>query len=193
MCNFRFPSLVQTIRIVQVTYTLVLCLPLFQDFWIQTIHHVVTISLLVFSYTCNFVRVGAVILLVHDVSDVILEVKTVIYENIVMWGWKLLLNSLSTHIKTLRSANISCNGVIVKPMCRHCFFPVVLTSRELVKLRSPCNKVDDDNRLATSCSNRANYLSILFIIAFIQLSYCILLKTKSKECLGCLIMRLRTL
>ncbi|CAB4016055.1 ceramide synthase 5, partial [Paramuricea clavata] len=44
-----------------------------KDFWIQTIHHVVTISLLVFSYTCNFVRVGAVILLVHDVSDVILE------------------------------------------------------------------------------------------------------------------------
>ncbi len=50
---------------------------LFQDFWIQTIHHIVTMSLLVFSYTCNFVRIGAVILLVHDVSDVILEVKIV--------------------------------------------------------------------------------------------------------------------
>ncbi|XP_028398544.1 ceramide synthase 5-like [Dendronephthya gigantea] len=44
-----------------------------KDFWIQTIHHVVTISLMLFSYSCNFVRVGAVILLVHDVSDVILE------------------------------------------------------------------------------------------------------------------------
>ncbi|XP_046847199.1 ceramide synthase 6-like [Xenia sp. Carnegie-2017] len=44
-----------------------------KDFWIQTIHHLVTISLLVFSYSCNFVRVGAVILLVHDTTDILLE------------------------------------------------------------------------------------------------------------------------
>ena len=51
---------------------------LFQDFWIQTIHHVVTISLLFFSFSTNFFRVGAVILLIHDVSDVFLEVKIII-------------------------------------------------------------------------------------------------------------------
>lgn len=55
----------------------------FQDFWIQTIHHMVTISLLFFSFSTNLFRVGSVILLIHDVSDVFLEVKIVTrYRNI---------------------------------------------------------------------------------------------------------------
>lgn len=38
------------------------------------IHHIVTILLLGFSYVSSFFRVGAVIVLVHDIADVFLEV-----------------------------------------------------------------------------------------------------------------------
>ena len=35
--------------------------------WLQMfVHHIVTILLLLFSYACNFTRVGAVVLFLHD-------------------------------------------------------------------------------------------------------------------------------
>lgn len=37
------------------------------------IHHVVTSGLLFYSYAVNFTRVGVVIILIHDVSDIFLE------------------------------------------------------------------------------------------------------------------------
>jgi hypothetical protein len=40
------------------------------DFWEMTFHHLVTVGLLTFSWTVNFVRVGTLILITHDVSDV---------------------------------------------------------------------------------------------------------------------------
>ncbi|CDO41071.1 TLC domain-containing protein [Caenorhabditis elegans] len=43
------------------------------DFWQLMVHHVITIFLLSSSWTINFVRVGTLILLSHDVSDVFLE------------------------------------------------------------------------------------------------------------------------
>ena len=41
------------------------------------LHHIVTITLLVFSYICNFVRVGSIILLLHDSADFWLELAKI--------------------------------------------------------------------------------------------------------------------
>nr|UEK51526.1 ceramide synthase 6 [Parasacculina yatsui] len=43
-----------------------------KDFWEMFIHHVVTVGLLTLSWSCNFTRIGTLVLLVHDVSDIFL-------------------------------------------------------------------------------------------------------------------------
>ena len=37
-----------------------------KDFWQMFIHHIVTISLLMFSYACSFTRLGTLVLIIHD-------------------------------------------------------------------------------------------------------------------------------
>nr|CAB3230108.1 LAG1-like3 [Phallusia mammillata] len=44
-----------------------------KDFTEQLIHHMATIFLILFSYVANFVRVGSLVMAIHDVSDIILE------------------------------------------------------------------------------------------------------------------------
>lgn len=44
-----------------------------KDFWEMQLHHWTTILLMVFSYTSGLHRIGALILVVHDISDVGLE------------------------------------------------------------------------------------------------------------------------
>ena len=44
-----------------------------KDFWQMFLHHVVTLSLMIFSLTCNFQRVGSTILVLHDTADSVLE------------------------------------------------------------------------------------------------------------------------
>lgn len=44
-----------------------------KDFWEMFIHHIITILLLVFSWTCNFIRIGTLVLIIHDCADVFLE------------------------------------------------------------------------------------------------------------------------
>ena len=39
----------------------------------MVVHHIITLFLLFLSYTSNFVRVGSLVLLTHDVADGILE------------------------------------------------------------------------------------------------------------------------
>lgn len=42
--------------------------------WLESmIHHIATTLLLVYSYYVNFTRVGVMVLLVHDMSDIFLE------------------------------------------------------------------------------------------------------------------------
>jgi hypothetical protein len=45
-----------------------------KDFWQMFIHHIATIALLSFSYIVNFLRVGTLVLVVHDAGDYWLEV-----------------------------------------------------------------------------------------------------------------------
>lgn len=38
------------------------------------VHHMATLALLWFSWLTNFVRIGALVLLLHDAVDIVLEV-----------------------------------------------------------------------------------------------------------------------
>lgn len=49
-----------------------------QDFLIMFIHHLATVSLISFSYVNNMVRVGSLVMCVHDASDFLLEVSCII-------------------------------------------------------------------------------------------------------------------
>lgn len=44
-----------------------------KDFWQMFAHHVITILLLVFSWACNFHRIGSLVIAIHDIGDIPLE------------------------------------------------------------------------------------------------------------------------
>ncbi|XP_054165549.1 ceramide synthase 6-like [Oppia nitens] len=51
-----------------------------KDFWAMFIHHVVSLCLLGFSWACNLVRIGTLVLLIHDFADIPLEgAKMMVY------------------------------------------------------------------------------------------------------------------
>ncbi|KAG7473904.1 hypothetical protein MATL_G00100920 [Megalops atlanticus] len=49
-----------------------------KDFKEQIIHHLATLTLLVFSWCANYIRIGTLVMIVHDASDVLLEVLHVV-------------------------------------------------------------------------------------------------------------------
>ena len=57
-----------------------------KDFWEMFIHHVTTIALMGFSWTCNLTRVGTLVLVIHDCADIFLEV-IVYFLGRVVSGW----------------------------------------------------------------------------------------------------------
>ena len=46
-----------------------------QDFYEMTLHHVATLVLMFFSWTMNLVRMGSLVILLHDVADPFLAVS----------------------------------------------------------------------------------------------------------------------
>jgi len=52
-----------------------------KDFPEQIIHHFATITLVSFSYMANFIRIGTLVLILHDISDIFLEgAKLFVYQ-----------------------------------------------------------------------------------------------------------------
>ena len=65
--------------IVELSFYWGLCISQFydakrKDFWEMFIHHITTIALMAFSWTCNLTRVGTLVLVIHDCADIFLEV-----------------------------------------------------------------------------------------------------------------------
>lgn len=46
-----------------------------QDFKEQVIHHTATLTLLSFSWISNYIRIGTIVMALHDCSDIVLEVS----------------------------------------------------------------------------------------------------------------------
>lgn len=68
-----------------------------KDFYQMFFHHLVTIALIVFSFTCNFVRIGSLILIVHDIADIPLHMsKMLIYLE-----WKRLCDAVFSFFSIL--------------------------------------------------------------------------------------------
>ncbi|GJQ85321.1 hypothetical protein Trydic_g10565 [Trypoxylus dichotomus] len=44
-----------------------------KDFWQMFVHHIATIILMSFSWICNLIRIGTLVLVTHDCADIFLE------------------------------------------------------------------------------------------------------------------------
>lgn len=70
-----------------------------QDFVEMIIHHIATIALMAMSWSANMVRVGTLVLCVHDAVDYILEV-------IVLFSW---FHAVICNGKLVLSLSFICN------------------------------------------------------------------------------------
>ena len=64
------------------------------------VHHVATIVLLYFSWILNFVRVGSLVLVVHDAADTWLSVRILYLSSTKRVKWSMiLLTILYVHVQ----------------------------------------------------------------------------------------------
>ena len=45
------------------------------EFWLMLLHHLITVALLTINHFFNAYRIGSMVLLMHEISDVLLEVR----------------------------------------------------------------------------------------------------------------------
>jgi len=62
-----------------------------KDFWVMFLHHIATIFLIAFSYSINMLNIGAVIMVLHDFSDIFLETSKMIkyakFDQLAVYGF----------------------------------------------------------------------------------------------------------
>lgn len=58
-------------------------------------HHIVTVTLITFSYVTNLTRVGTLTLCLHDAADVVLEVRKYVYHQCLYMVFTILRASMS--------------------------------------------------------------------------------------------------
>ena len=68
-------SLLNVVRIITYYIPHLIFIP---DFVEMFIHHITTILLMGLSWTCNLIRVGTLVLVIHDCADILLEVSKII-------------------------------------------------------------------------------------------------------------------
>lgn len=51
-----------------------------RDFSEMALHHIVTMMLILFSYSTNFLPIGSVIMLIHDITDIFLNIFKIVVE-----------------------------------------------------------------------------------------------------------------
>lgn len=53
-----------------------------QDFKEQVIHHTATLTLLSFSWISNYIRIGTIVMALHDCADILLEVSACFFQTL---------------------------------------------------------------------------------------------------------------
>jgi len=122
------------------------------------IHHVTTIALMSFSWTCNLTRVGTLVLAVHDCADIFLEVNS-------------MLRSKRITIQSL-FFDSGCQNVQVHKLPKNvrqfiCLLRHNLDHHEAGSLSDP-HSLQHHHR---SCSNSSGSLSLLVLFRLLILKW----------------------